>query len=288
MSDLTQEMMSTVEGYYYGVVGVLPRIALGLIVSFLLYYLLKSIRSRLTSYFSSKADDQLLIDFSSSIITTINGILIALTFLWIIGQTGVATSLLGAAGITAFVVGFAFKDIGENLLAGMMMAFKRPFHVGDVIETKGIAGTILSMSLRDTHLKTFDGKDVYIPNGQIINNPLYNFTQDGYIRMDFNVGVDYDSNISLTRQMIMDELKKVPGILLEEKAPTTHIEEFGPNTIDIQVRFWIDTHGEYSGLEVKSEAMTNILQRLHRENIRIPREVIEIKNYQDNPIRTRA
>ncbi|HAZ24509.1 MAG TPA: mechanosensitive ion channel protein MscS, partial [Algoriphagus sp.] len=100
------------------------------------------------------------------------------------------SGLLAGAGITAFVIGFALKDIGENFLAGILLAFKRPFKVGDTVDINGIRGVVLNLNLRDTQIKTPDGKDVFIPNATIIKNPLVNFTIDGFLRYDFIVGLD--------------------------------------------------------------------------------------------------
>jgi small-conductance mechanosensitive channel len=98
-----------------------------------------------------------------------------------VGLTGVVSGLLAGAGISAFIIGFALKDIGENFLAGILLAFKRPFRVGDLVDIGGIRGTVLILNLRDTQIKTPDGKDVFIPNANIIKNPLVNFTIDGFI-----------------------------------------------------------------------------------------------------------
>ena len=119
--------------------------------------------------------------------------------------------MLGAATISTFVIGFAFKDIAENFLAGVMLAFNRPFRLKDTIKTGNVEGNILEMHLsRYTH-KNFRRKDVYIPNAQIIKTPLYNYTIDGFLRQEFIIGIDYKSDIDLARNTIIDVLLKFKG-----------------------------------------------------------------------------
>ena len=84
-----------------------------------------------------------------------------LLVLTIIGLGGVATGLLSGAGVGAFVIGFAFKDIGENFLAGILMAFDRPFNVGDTVELGGEKGKVIALNLRNTQVKSFDGIRIF-------------------------------------------------------------------------------------------------------------------------------
>ena len=239
--EIINDLKSQVATYYDSFIVFLPKLAIGLFLVAIFFLTARFVRNKLKKVLTKKADDPLLVNFINSILQMINIIIGFLIFLYVIGQSGVASSILGAAGVSAFIIGFAFKDIGENFLAGVIMAFNRPFRVGDTIETAGVTGNILSMSLRDTHMKTFDGKDVYIPNGQIIKNPLFNFTIDGYLRKEFTIGVDYDSDLPLVRELILESIKKVPGIILDTKPPKTIITLLGSSTINIAVQYWIDT-----------------------------------------------
>ena len=83
------------------------------------------------------------------------------------------------------------KTLGENLLAGIMLAFNRPFNIGNVVEIDGFVGKVKALELRSTHLRIFNGKDIYIPNSSLIKNPRINYTQDGLSIHDYTVGLDY-------------------------------------------------------------------------------------------------
>jgi len=257
-----------------------PAIIIGLIIIFILHFILKALRRRIISYMQGKADDKLLMDFANSFLRFFNLVLLFLLYMFIIGFGNIAGSILGAAGISAFVIGFALKDIGENFLAGVIMAFDRPFSLGDTIKTNEVEGVIKKMSLRDTHVKTFDGKDVFVPNGQIIKNPLYNYTMDGFIRHSFTVGVDYNTDIDQVRSIILTSLKSIPGILQEEKLPRTHVKNLNTSTVDIECHFWVNTFdSKYSSLELKSMAQSKTINALSQAKISMPADIVELKNY---------
>ncbi len=284
-TDLQNQLIS----YYDTIIDVIPKLGIALVIVILYLIVISFIRKRFVRFMRKKAEDVLLVDFFNKILRSINIIIAILLFLYIIGLAGLAGSALGGLGISAVVVGFAFKDIAENFLAGVIMAFKRPFRVGDTVESVGIVGSVIGMNLRETHLKTFDGKDVYIPNGQILKNPLYNFTIDGFMRSQFIIGVDYDTDLPFVRKLIVDTIDDIDGIIKEEKPPRTIVSEFGTSTINITVQYWIDTFDKkHSSVELQSKAMNNVLRAIENNNINLPGDVLEIKNYRNGALQTGA
>ena len=180
------------------------------------------------------------------------GLLLALNTL---GFTSIATSLLAGGGITAVVIGFAFREIGENILAGFFLAFSRPFSIGDLIQSEGLQGRVKGVELRHTHIRTADGCDIYIPSSQIFNKPLHNFTRDGLRRAGFIIGVDYEDNIQKALEILLKELSSFDEILRDPK-PALLISNFTANYVEIQVYFWIDTFNqEISMGRVRTAAM---------------------------------
>lgn len=255
-----------------------PAVLLGLLIVFGLQFLLKQVRRRLVTYMRKKADDRILVDFTNSIFRVLNVLLLALLFMYIVGLGHIAGTIVGAAGLSAFVIGFALKDIGENFLSGVIMAFDRPFRLGDTIRTGSVEGVVSKLSLRDTHVKTFDGIDVYVPNSQIVKNPLYNYTIDGFIRYSFVVGVDYATDIEQARSIVLEAVRLTPGVLIETKPPRTHAKNLNTSTVDIECHFWIDTFDSTkSGLEIKSQALTRTVAALADAQINMPADIVEIK-----------
>jgi small-conductance mechanosensitive channel len=278
MSDLLDELSK----YYDEIVILLPKVLLSFIVIAILSFLLKFVRKRFLLFMNKRADDKLLVNFSGSILRITNVIILIFLFLVMIGQATIAGSLFGAAGLSAFVIGFALKDIIENFLAGVIMAFNRPFRLMDTIEINGITGSIIRMSLRETIIKTFDGKDVYIPNSIILKNPLYNYTIDGFLRKQFVVGVDYESNIYNVITIITNVLSSLPGILTGDKKPDVVVESLGSSTINLKVYYWINTFDKkHKVFKIHNDAVDGVLIKLVEEGIKMPAEIMELKNYTD-------
>jgi len=260
------------------------------LATFLIFlFLARKSRTLLSTRLIKRMDDDLLANFLAGIFGS-GVILIGLLVVFrIIGLTGVISGMLAGAGISALIIGFALKDIGENFLAGIILAFKRPFRVGDIVDISGIRGQVLMLNLRDTQIKTGDGKDVFIPNGMILKNPLVNFTIDGFLRYDFIVGLDYGSNYQEAVDLIRTTIVQVPGKLGERKAPEVWVTELAESTLNIQVTFWVNTFERtISDAVVKSSAILMVLTTLEKGGFNMPARIVELKNYRDKELKTSA
>ena len=165
------------------------------------------------------------------------GLLLALG---VMGFQGVAASLLATGGVLAIVLGFAFREIGENLLAGLFLTFSRPFEIGDLVRTGDLTGTVRAMDIRSTHLRTADACDVFVPNAEIFREKLYNYTRDGLRRPGFTVGVAYHDEPEKVLQLLESAARNVPEVLAEPAAFAC-VKEFADSHIVYEVFFWMDT-----------------------------------------------
>ena len=221
--------------------------------------------------------------FIAQIISGIIKIITIVFFLDLIGFQNITSKILAGAGILTFVVGFAFKDIGENFLAGILLAFKSPFKENDLIETEAVIGYVKELRIRETIIKTTDGKDVFVPNSQILKSPLINYTIDGCLRNEFMLGLDFSSDLSKAIEVIIESVSKTEGVLLGEKKPTVIIDEFAASTINLKVFFWLDTFKSSSKsyhLGVRTQVMKNTLQTLTDNGFSLPSSIVEIKQYE--------
>jgi len=212
-----------------------------------------------------------------------------ITALNIIGFGGIAGSLMAGAGVGAIVFGFAFKDIGENFLSGFILAIKRPFEIGDIIEIGGYKGSVQDLDLRITHLRNAEGKDIFIPNASIIKNTLINYTKNGHLRVNFMIGIAPECDIEFTRSLIKTYLGKNAQILQLPK-PNVVVQELGEYTTDLQVLFWVDLLStkklpdSYLGHNIRSKVITDIKDILDKNNIEMPSQVVEHKMYRENTL----
>jgi small conductance mechanosensitive channel len=173
----------------------------------------------------------------------------------ILGLTQVAMSFLAAGGVVAVVLGFAFREIGENLLAGFFLSFSRSFDVGDLIESNGLRGIVKRIEIRDVHIRTADGCDIYIPSATIYKNPLHNFTRDGLRRTNFTIGIDYGDDLGEAIQLLHNTLRNNP-LVLDDPAPAIQISNFTPTYVELQIYFWVNLFDTDLDLyEVRSRIM---------------------------------
>jgi small-conductance mechanosensitive channel len=253
----------------------------GLLILIFFIYLSRWIKRIVSNRLSKKTDDHLLTNFISASIKSlvmIFGLALLLRFL---GLTGVVNSLLAGAGITAFIIGFALKDIGENFLAGILLAFKRPFKIGDMVEINGLSGKVRALNLRDTQVKTIDGKDVFIPNASIIKNPMINFTIDGYLSYSFIVGLDYGSDYEAALKLISDLIQSVPGVLDGDKKPTVYVKELASSTLNVKITYWVNTYNRNQiDAKIHSRAIIKVLTGLEEKGFTLPGDIVEVKNRQ--------
>ena len=261
LEDVRQEFFQ----YYDALVVITPKIVMALLILVIAWVVSRQIRRFSDKRLKSTMEDPLLAEFLATMIRTVVFIIGVTVAFRIMGFGGVTASILAGAGITAFVIGFALRDIGENFLAGIIMAFKRPFRVGDFVESGTVKGKVLALSLRDTQIKTPDGKDVYVPNANIIKNPLINYTIDGFLRFDFVVSLPAGTDFKTTMKVIQDAAGQVEGVLKKRRKTTVQITGIAPGRLDATVSFWIDTFKiKVPSEEIRSEVILAVHQVLER------------------------
>lgn len=280
MEDFANDVFSHLENYYYGLVDVTPKIGLA-IIAFLISWLIASKAQQIFgSKLKKKMHDPLLAIFISRLIKAVLLVIGVLIVLRIVGLTGIATSLLAGAGISAFVIGFALKDIGENFLAGILLAFKRPFKLGEIIESNGVKGKVIALNLRDTQILS-SGKNIYLPNALLVKNPLVNYTREGFQAQAMVIGVEYGADYEKALEIISDALLKIEGILNDDrKSSSVYVSGVSVNSVDITIDYWIQTDSGISSDEIKSNTIIRTLQALGEEGFNIPANVVEIKKYE--------
>ena len=282
MEQFWKDLWQQMESYYNDLIILAPKLALAIIVFILLFFLANWSRTYFTKRLTARMDDRLLARFIARLVRSIVILLAFLIILKIIGLTDVAAGLVTGASVSAIVVGFAFKDIGENFLAGIILAFNMPFRVVDVVELDGHQGKVVALNFRNTQIKTFDGKDIYIPNANIIKTPVINYTIDGYQRYDFTFGLDYGSNVDQAIEITMDVLRSIPGILQEDKQPSVVIKELGTSSINLTAYYWLDTFDRtISAPKIQTQAMDKVVDALDKAGFYLPGDVLELKYYKN-------
>ena len=256
-----------------------PRIILSIILVIIVLYISTYASKLLKRKLSGEAHDPLFVRFLGKITKVTIIILGLILALQTLGLSGIAGGLLAGAGLSAFIFGFAFKDIAENFLGGVILAFNRPFNLNDTIIIREFSGHVIALNFRTTHIKTFDEGDVFIPNAIIVKEPLTNLTRDGKIRMSFIVGIDYEDNVTDAIATIEETMSLIPDIRKDIK-PFAVIDELAASTVNLKVYFWADTIDYKKGvLQIKSDVIAKIKETLEKKGFSLPADIQEIKFY---------
>jgi small conductance mechanosensitive channel len=190
--------------------------------------------------------------------------------LGILGLQKTVASLLAGAGIIGLALGFAFQDIAANFMAGIYLSIEHPFRAGHLIESKDVQGVVKRVHLRWTEIRTPQGQVVLVPNKQIFENPITNFSATGQRRVDVKAGVSYGDDLEKVRRVALQALEQVPS-----RKPDTDVELFfedlSDSSINLVVRFWIDFTSKQSDyLRAKSDAIERLKKAFDQNGITMP------------------
>jgi potassium efflux system protein len=193
-------------------------------------------------------------------------IIIFLTALHIVGIPLTAFAFLG--GAVAIAIGFGAQNIFKNIMGGILLTVNRPFRIGDIIEVAGVCGTVTDLGVRSTLIRTFDEKEVVVPNSQLMDNQLINWSfSDSLLRVAVNFGVEYGTPAKKVRDVVLDIVDKNPKIL-KKPEPWVYFADFGDSDLDFTLYFWINQKIA-SSLRVSSEIREAIQTRFDEENIQM-------------------
>ena len=279
---MIQDFQRVLRTYWEQFLFVLPRLLLGLVLLGVIWIAAARLRTLLARKLGAHSHDPLLTNFLTQVarwVVVLAGLLLSLQ---IIGFSGVVGGLLAGAGLSAFLVGFAFKDIAENFLAGVILAFNRPFNINDTISIVEVMGRVKGLNLRTTLVKTFDGKDVFIPNATVLKEKVINYTLDGFIRQDFIVGIDFDDDVTGASKLIMEQIAQEPQVVNDDAHPSfVVIDELAASTVNLKVMFWTDTEDYRRGtLELRSRVMDRVKTALAANGYSLPPNITEVRLHQ--------
>ena len=174
------------------------------------------------------------------------------------------TSLLVGVGIIGLALGFAFQDIVANFISGVIIAIQQPFKKGDLLETNSYFGRVHKISLRTTDIHTMDGLDVIIPNKDVLQNPLINYTKTPTRRVELNVGISYSEDLEAVKKMVLQIVMKQKAVLADKPVEFFYIE-FWESSINFRTRFWVESSSEGAFLENRCNVILSIKKNLIKQ-----------------------
>jgi small-conductance mechanosensitive channel len=198
-------------------------------------------------------------------IVVFTGIMLALD---LIGATRLVAAVIGTAGLAGLALGFAFKDIMENYLAGAIMAFRQPFAKNDHIRVAGFEGKLVRLTPRETILMTLDGNHVRMPNALLLRSPMLNFSRNPLRRFEFDAGLGSRDDLAQAREVAVAALAEMKGVL-RDPAPEARVMALGDSTVTMQFLAWVDQRSSDFD-RVRSEAIRVVKARLEAAGLTLP------------------
>jgi small-conductance mechanosensitive channel len=199
------------------------------------------------------------------------GVLIALDLL---GLTAVVGAVLGSAGVVGLVLGFAFRDIAENYIAGILLSVRRPFEPGDHVSIENREGKVVSVNSRATVLMTMDGSHLQLPNSLVFKSVVLNHSRNPMRRFDFTVSIDPQQSIRRAQTLAMAAIEEIEGVL-DEPAPSWVVVEYGAAGIQLRFFGWVDQSLSDLG-KVRSEAIRRVKSAFAGAGIEPPRTIYHV------------
>ena len=272
--DLSTTLSDSVESMGGSLVRALPRLAVAIVLIIVGLALGRALRwgsRRLLCRNHTTSFATVMSKLVGSLVVTL-AVLSAIT---VVFPSVKPVDLLAGLGFFSLAVGFAFQDILENTLSGVLMLFRQPFTAGDQIEVQGQSGTVQAITIRETRIKTYDGQLILIPNRDVYKSVIRVQTHYEQRRISFIVGVAYENDAAEACRVIREALVAVTGVAAGP-APEALVDQLNVSTVDLEARFWADPRQHESRL-LTHEAITAVKTALDEAGIEMPADIVALQ-----------
>jgi len=269
IAEPVQTVIQKLEGWLDAFIGLIPNMAVTLLL-LIIFLLLANLGSKLFKKLFSKASNN---EALSNLFSTVTyAVILGIGFFIMLGVLGLdkaLTSVVAGIGVIGLALGFAFQDIAANFISGIILAFRRPFKLGDIIAVNDIMGKVSKTDLRVTIIETFQGQEVYIPNSDVLQGAIYNFSILEKRRIDLAVGVSYADDLEKVEDVVLSTIKNLEGVIDKDQIGFDY-SEFDSSSINFNIRFWIGYPGEPGYLKMRNKAIKAIKSAFDEQDITIP------------------
>lgn len=177
--------------------------------------------------------------------------------------------LLAGAGIVGLALGFAFQDIAANFISGIILVLRKPIAIGDVISSNGHFGTVHAINLRATEVRTPQGQLVTVPNKEVFQQVLVNYSEAGRRRIDLSVGVSYGDDLEQVQRITLEAIRSLPNVMPEPEVVVWYTA-FGDSSINFDVCYWVPFTRQSEYRTAVSEGIIAIKRAFDDNHITIP------------------
>jgi len=250
------------------------RVVMALLVFYLGRMIARMIIRLLKKLMQKSSVDEMLVKFLADMAYALLLVAIVIASL---DQLGVnTTSLLAILGAAGLAIGLALKDSLSNFAAGVMLIMFRPFKVGDFIEAGGTSGTVDTVNIFNTVLKTGDNREITIPNSGIYSGMITNYSARATRRIDLVIGIGYDDDLNKARELITAAIAGDERIL-QDPEPAVSLADLADSSVNINVRPWVNA-SDYWG--VRSALLENIKSAFDNNGVSFPYPQQDVHMYE--------
>ena len=251
-----------------GIVQSLPMLAIAVVILIITWIVARfavKIADRLIAKTDLRPSLRNLVETLVKLGIWIFGIMVALT----VALPGLdPAGLIAGLGIGALAIGFAFQDIFENFLAGVLIMLREKMRIGDLIEVEGVMGKVEHITLRETHIRQLSNELTIMPNSMLFKNPVKILTDDTVRRNEVVIGVSYDTDLEEAQKLIYEAMETVDAIV-KDRPVIVYAQEFNASSVDFLVQ-WYAQSAARDLRQTKSEAIKAIKKALDDAGIEIP------------------
>ncbi len=271
---MNQEIRDSFDSLVDSFVASLPRLGLGLAIGLVGYVVYRLLRWGLRHWLRRNHGPS----FAQVLSTLVAWVVL---FVFVLAALAAAfpsvkpVDVLAGLGFFSIAIGFAFQDVLENTLSGVLLLIRQPFVVGDQIEVIDEFGTVEQITIRETRLRTFDGQLLVIPNRDVYKNKIRVLTYYDDRRMSFVVGIAYENDAAEACRVIQSALATVPGVSAARQ-PESFVTALGVSTVDIEARLWCGPR-QHDAVEVTSAAIVAVKQALDDAGIEMPADIVALQ-----------
>jgi len=251
------------------------KILLALVILYFGFKIINKFTDLLNRKLLKKKYDPTIINFSIPMFRISAKIFLLVTLVTFVGIP--TTSFVAAIGGASFAIGLAFQGSLANFAGGVLLLILKPFSVGHFIEIGKHMGTVQSISIFYTYLQTFDNKIIVIPNSQVSNDSLINYSANQNRRIDFNIGVDYNTDIDFVKEVVQKVIKDDEDILDMPEA-IIGLGEYGASSIIFHIKIWVRKENYWIVFYKFNE---NIKRAFNKNGISFPFPHMDVNIYKD-------
>ncbi len=265
LSEATGAVQTMINGF----IERLPYLAVAIVVFFLFFFFGKAVRAGVRALAQRNRRHYnlgLVLGRLSHGLIIFIGLLIAL----VIAIPGFTPGqLISILGLSSVAIGFAFRDILQNFLAGILLLLSEPFRIGDQIVVGDFEGTVENIQTRATFIKTYDGRRIVIPNSNLFTNSVTVNTAHEKRRLQYDIGIGYGDDIAHAKRILLNAVSEIPEVL-DDPAPDALVVKLADSSVNIRLRWWVQPPRQMDILQSQDIVLEKVTNTLLKNGFDLP------------------